>query len=387
VERSEASEKKKSRKKYFIVFLGVVLPVFIGLFFYWDLVLSRQVNTDDAYVTGNMNAVSSQVNGSVTTINYTDTEFVRKGDIVIGLDKTDSIIAFNQAKNNLANTVREMRKLYVLDSQYLANVNAAKIQAKQASEDYQRRQRLAASGVIAREDLEHAKDSVISSNAALDAAVQAYKANKTLIMNTSLAQQPQVLQAADNMKQAWLALQRTDIRSPVTGYVAQRNVQVGETITPAQPLMAVVPAQQMWVNANFKETQLTDVRIGQPVTLTSELYGDKVIFHGHVKGINMGTGNAFSLLPSQNASGNWIKVVQRVPVNVVLDENELSQHPLRIGLSMNATIDIGASQRNALPELSTVVASSPAYVSDALVIDTTPVEMEIARIINLNGQP
>ncbi len=387
MERSEASEKKKSRKKYFIVFLGVVLPVFIGLFFYWDLVLSRQVNTDDAYVTGNMNAVSSQVNGSVTTINYTDTEFVRKGDIVIGLDKTDSIIAFNQAKNNLANTVREMRKLYVLDSQYLANVNAAKIQAKQASEDYQRRQRLAASGVIAREDLEHAKDSVISSNAALDAAVQAYKANKTLIMNTSLAQQPQVLQAADNMKQAWLALQRTDIRSPVTGYVAQRNVQVGETITPAQPLMAVVPAQQMWVNANFKETQLTDVRIGQPVTLTSELYGDKVIFHGHVKGINMGTGNAFSLLPSQNASGNWIKVVQRVPVNVVLDENELSQHPLRIGLSMNATIDIGASQRNALPELSTVVASSPAYVSDALVIDTTPVEMEIARIINLNGQP
>ena len=387
MERSEASEKKKSRKKYFIVFLGVVLPVFIGLFFYWDLVLSRQVNTDDAYVTGNMNAVSSQVNGSVTTINYTDTEFVRKGDIVIGLDKTDSIIAFNQAKNNLANTVREMRKLYVLDSQYLANVNAAKIQAKQASEDYQRRQRLAASGVIAREDLEHAKDSVISSNAALDAAVQAYKANKTLIMNTSLAQQPQVLQAADNMKQAWLALQRTDIRSPVTGYVAQRNVQVGETITPAQPLMAVVPAQQMWVNANFKETQLTDVRIGQPVTLTSELYGDKVIFHGHVKGINMGTGNAFSLLPSQNASGNWIKVVQRVPVNVVLDENELSQHPLRIGLSMNATIDIGASHRKALPELSTVVTSSPAYVSDALVIDTTPVEMEIARIINLNGQP
>lgn len=387
MERSEASEKKKLRKKYFIVFLGVVLPVFIGLFFYWDLVLSRQVYTDDAYVTGNMNAVSSQVNGSVTAINYTDTEFVRKGDIVIGLDKTDSLIAFNQAKNNLANTVREMRKLYVLDSQYLANVNAAKIQAKQASEDYQRRQRLAASGVIAREDLEHAKDSVISSNAALDAAVQAYKANKTLIMNTSLAQQPQVLQAADNMKQAWLALQRTDIRSPVTGYVAQRNVQVGETITPAQPLMAVVPAQQMWVNANFKETQLTDVRIGQPVTLTSELYGDKVIFHGHVKGINMGTGNAFSLLPSQNASGNWIKVVQRVPVNVVLDENELSQHPLRIGLSMNATIDIGASQRNALPELSTVVASSPAYVSDALVIDTTPVEMEIARIINLNGQP
>ncbi|KNC08617.1 multidrug transporter [Klebsiella sp. RIT-PI-d] len=387
MERSEASEKKKSRKKYFIVFLGIVLPVFIGLFFYWDLVLSRQVNTDDAYVTGNMNAVSSQVNGSVTTINYTDTEFVRKGDIVIGLDKTDSIIAFNQAKNNLANTVREMRKLYVLDSQYLANVNAAKIQAKQASEDYQRRQRLAASGVIAREDLEHAKDSVISSNAALDAAVQAYKANKTLIMNTSLAQQPQVLQAADNMKQAWLALQRTDIRSPVTGYVAQRNVQVGETITPAQPLMAVVPAQQMWVNANFKETQLTNVRIGQPVTLTSELYGDKVIFHGHVKGINMGTGNAFALLPSQNASGNWIKVVQRVPVNVVLDENELSQHPLRIGLSMNATIDIGASHRKALPELSTVVTSSPAYVSDALVIDTTPVEMEIARIINLNGQP
>jgi len=386
VERSETASKKKSRKKYFIIFFSILLPVFIGASVYWDLMISHQVSTDDAYVTGNMNSISSQIGGSVTAVNNTDTDFVHQGDVVVTLDKTDSTIAFNQKKSNLANTVREMRKLYVLDTQYQANITAARIQYKQASEDYQRRLELVGKGVITRENLEHAKDTAISSQASLDAAIQAYKANRALIMNTPLDHQPQVLQAADQVKQAWLSLQRTDIRSPVTGYVAQRSVQVGETINPAQALMAVIPAQEMWVNANFKETQLTNVRIGQQVTLTSDLYGDNVVFHGYVKGVNMGTGNAFALLPAQNASGNWIKVVQRVPVKVVLEEGELRQHPLRIGLSMNATIETGEVNSTSLHELSPKTAITPAYISDALVIDTTPVDTIIANIIKRNGQ-
>ncbi|PNF10853.1 multidrug export protein EmrA [Enterobacter cancerogenus] len=386
MEQDKTLEKKKTRKIYFAVFLVVLLLAAISLFSYWDIILRHQVTTDDAYVTGNMNSISSQISGSVTSVNYTNTEYVHQGDILVSLDKTDTLIAFNQAKNNLANTVREMRKLYLLASQYQANVAAAQIQSKQASEDYLRRQRLAGSGLIAREDLEHSKDNAISSKAALEAAIQAYNANRALIMDTTLEKQPQVLQAAEQMKQAWLALQRTDIRSPVTGYVAQRNVQVGETIASAQPLLAVVPAQQMWVNANFKETQLTNVKIGQRVTLTSDLYGDKVIFHGHVKGINMGTGNAFSLLPSQNASGNWIKVVQRVPVEIELDKGEIGRYPLRIGLSMNATIDTDGTTSAPMPVNSYVTSVVPAYASDALVIDTGPVDDEIHTIIKINGQ-
>ena len=245
---------------------------------------------------------------------------------------------------------------------------------------------LAKQGVISKETLEHTKDTLISSKAALNAAIQAYKANKALVMNTPLNRQPQVIEAADATKEAWLALKRTDIKSPVTGYIAQRSVQVGETVSPGQSLMAVVPARQMWVNANFKETQLTDVRIGQSVNIISDLYGENVVFHGRVTGINMGTGNAFSLLPAQNATGNWIKIVQRVPVEVSLDPKELMEHPLRIGLSMTATIDTKNEDIAEMPELASTVTSMPAYTSKALVIDTSPIEKEISNIISHNGQ-
>ncbi|SAG78895.1 efflux pump membrane protein [Enterobacter hormaechei] len=384
--QSGNSLKSISRKKCFIFFSCFLCVIFTIVFFYWYFVLSRQVSTDDAYVAGNIIGVSSQVGGSVTEINYTNTEYVRRGDILAKLDKTDSLIAFNQAKNNLANVVREIQKFYVLDAQYQANITEARIQYKLASDDYQRRVRLMGNGAISKQDLEHSKYSVLSAKASLDAAIQAYNANKVLIMNTPLERQPQVLQAADNMKQAWLALKRTDIRSPVSGYIAQRNVQVGESINPNQLLMAVVPSQQLWVKANFKETQLTNVHVGQKVILTSDLYGNSVIFHGFVKGITMGTGNAFSLLPAQNASGNWIKVVQRVPVEVVLNKEEIAKYPLRIGLSMNATIYTGEENNRHAPNISTLTSSSPAYASDALVINSQPVDDLIANIIKINRQ-
>lgn len=381
MERSEASEKKKLTNRYFVIVTGVILAALVGLYLYWDLTLSHQVSTDDAYVAGNMNTITPQIDGSVTAVNYTNTNYVRQGDIVVTLDKTDAAIAFSQAKSSLANAVRDMRKLYALDSQYQADIAAAQIQSRQASEDYKRNLALAGKGAIAREGLEHARDSAIRSQSSLNAAIQAYNANRVLIMNTPLDRQPEVLQAAEQVKRAWLTLQRTDIRSPVTGYVAQRNVQVGETVTAARALMTVIPAGQMWVNANFKETQLTHVHVGQRATLTSDLYGESVVFHGEVKGINMGTGNAFSLLPAQNASGNWIKIVQRVPVEIVLDKDELRQHPLRIGLSMTTTINTDEKERAASP-----ASAVPAYASDALVLDMSPINQQIAAIIKRNSQ-
>ncbi|CNI18587.1 EmrA/EmrK family multidrug efflux transporter periplasmic adaptor subunit [Yersinia vastinensis] len=386
MEQINLNKKQTSRKKYFSILAVVLFIVFTFAYAYWSMVLQDTISTDDAYVVGNANPISAQVSGSVIVVNNKDTSFVRQGNILVSLDKTDATIALNKAKNNLANIVRETHKLYLQDKQYNAEVASARIQYQQSLEDYQRRLPLAKNGVISKETLEHAKDTLVSNKAGLNAAILAYNANKALVMDTPLNRQPQVIQAADAAKEAWLALQRTDIRSPVTGYISQRSVQVGQTISPGQSLMAVVPAHQMWVNANFKETQLTNIRIGQPVNIISDLYGEDIVFHGHIVGIKMGTGNAFSLLPAQNATGNWIKVVQRVPVDVSLDPKELQQHPLRIGLSMTATIDTKNEDIGDMPVLASAVTAMPAYVSKALVIDTSPIEKEIKTIISRNGQ-
>ena len=369
MEQINSNKKHSDRRKYFALLAVVLFIAFSGVYAYWSMELKDMISTDDAYVTGNADPISAQVSGSVTVVNHKDTNYVRQGDILVSLDKTDATIA-----------------LYLQDKQYSAEVASARIQYQQSLEDYNRRVPLAKQGVISKEALEHTKDTLISSKAALNAAIQAYKANKALVMNTPLNRQPQVIEAADATKEAWLALKRTDIKSPVTGYIAQRSVQVGETVSPGQSLMAVVPARQMWVNANFKETQLTDVRIGQSVNIISDLYGENVVFHGRVTGINMGTGNAFSLLPAQNATGNWIKIVQRVPVEVSLDPKELMEHPLRIGLSMTATIDTKNEDIAEMPDLASTVTSMPAYTSKALVIDTSPIEKEISNIISHNGQ-
>ncbi|OVZ87005.1 multidrug export protein EmrA [Yersinia frederiksenii] len=386
MEQINLNKKQTSRRKCFSILAVVLFIVFTFAYAYWSMVLQDTISTDDAYVVGNANPISAQVSGSVIVVNNKDTSFVRQGNILVSLDKTDATIALNKAKNNLENIVRETNKLYLQDKQYNAEVASARIQYQQSLEDYQRRLPLAKNGVISKETLEHAKDTLVSNKAGLNAAILAYNANKALVMDTPLNRQPQVMQAADAAKEAWLALQRTDIRSPVTGYISQRSVQVGQTISPGQSLMAVVPAHQMWVNANFKETQLTNIRIGQPVNIISDLYGENIVFHGHIVGIKMGTGNAFSLLPAQNATGNWIKVVQRVPVDVSLDPKELQQHPLRIGLSMTATINTKNEDIGDMPVLASAVTVMPAYVSKALVIDTSPIEKEIKTIISRNGQ-
>ncbi len=349
----------------------------------WWYFNSRNVqSTDDAYVMGNQVTISSQVNGSVVSVNYTNTDLVQQGDVLVNLDDTDANLNFKKVKNKLAETVRKTKQIYVNDAQYNANIAQAKIAYQQAQADYQRRTQLMGAGAFSKEDLQHARNAVSSSKAALDVAIEQYRSNRTLIQNSTLEQQPAILLAAEQMREAWLALQRTKIRSPVTGYVAQRNVQVGETLSAGQALLSIVPADQLWIDANFKETQLSGVRIGQKVSVVSDLYGSNVVFNGVVEGIDMGTGGAFSVLPAQNATGNWIKVVQRLPVRITLDAEQLKAYPLRIGLS--TTVTLRENNTNG-PALSTTQRQKPAYQSQALVLDTSSIDQEIQDIIKANA--
>ncbi len=240
-----AGKQIQKRKKLLLIFAAVIVIVAGSSTAWWYFDLRDVQSTDDAYVKGNQIAISSLVAGSVISVNYTDTDLVRQGDVLVTLDDTDARINFNKAANNLANTVRKIKQMYIADDQYNANVQEAKIAYQQALADYQRRSRLQGAAAISRENMQHAKDAVDSSKAALDVAVQAYRGNRVLIQNTALEKQPEVLMAAESMREAWVALQRTKVRSPVTGYLAQRNVQVGETIGSGQALMSIIPAEQV----------------------------------------------------------------------------------------------------------------------------------------------
>jgi len=375
--------KKKGKRKGLLLLLTllfVLIAVAYGI--YWFLVLRHYEETDDAYVAGNQVQIMAQVSGSVTKVWAENTDFVKKGDVLVTLDPTDAQQAFEKAQTALASSVRQTRQLMINSKQLQANIELRKTDLAQAETDLQRRIPLGTANLIGREELQHARDAVASAQAQLDVAVQQYNANQAMILNTQLEDQPAVQQAATQVRDAWLALQRTKIVSPMTGYVSRRSVQPGAQISPTTPLMAVVPATRLWVDANFKETQLAHMRIGQPVTVISDIYGDDVEYKGKVVGLDMGTGSAFSLLPAQNATGNWIKVVQRLPVRVELDEQQLAKHPLRIGLS--TLVKVNTSQRDG-KMLATQVRSTPAYESNAREISLGPVNALIDGIVKANA--
>lgn len=287
-----------------------------------------------------------------------------------------------KAQTALATTVRQTHQLIINGKQYQATIDLQKTALEQAQSDLKRREPLGAANLIGREDLQHARDAVATAKAQLDVATQQYNANQAMILNTSLENQPAVKQSAAELRDAWLALARTEVVSPVDGYVSRRSVQVGSQISSTTPLLAIVPANNLWVDANFKETQLAGVRIGQSATVVSDIYGDDVVYHGKVVGLDMGTGSAFSLLPAQNATGNWIKVVQRLPVRIELDPKEVAQHPLRIGLSTLVTVDTTNTDGGVL---ATSVRSAPAYETNALALDLAPADKMIAEIIRANA--
>ena len=374
--------KKKGKRKGLLLLLTllfIVIAVAYGI--YWFLVLRHFEETDDAYVAGNQVQLMAQVSGSVTKVWADNTDFINKGDVLVTLDPTDARQAFEKAQTALASSVRQTRQLMINSKQLQANIALRKTELSQAQTDLERRIPLGTANLIGREELQHARDAVASAQAQLDVAMQQYNANQAMILNTRLEDQPAVKQAATEVRDAWLALQRTKIVSPMTGYVSRRSVQPGAQISPTTPLMAVVPATGLWVDANFKETQLAHMRIGQPVTVISDIYGDDVEYKGKVVGLDMGTGSAFSLLPAQNATGNWIKVVQRLPVRVELDAQQLAKHPLRIGLSTLVKVD---TRHRDGQMLATQVRSTPAYESNAREISLDPVNTLIDGIVKAN---
>jgi len=378
----QPANKKKTRKK--VLLLLALLFVLAGIAWgvYWFLVLRHFQETDDAYVAGNQVQVMAQVSGSVNKVWFDDTDFVKKGDVLVSLDKTDAEQAFEKAQTALATSVRQTHQLMINAKQYQASIALQQTALAQAEADLKRREPLGASNLIGREELQHSRDAVATAKAQLDVAVQQYNANQAMILNTSLEEQPAVKQAAAELRDAWLALQRTDIRSPMDGYVSRRSVQVGSQIDTSSALMAVVPATNLWIDANFKETQLAGVRIGQDATVVADIYGDDVVYHGKVVGLDMGTGSAFSLLPAQNATGNWIKVVQRLPVRIELNQDDIVKHPLRIGLSTLVKIDTTNADGSAL---ATSVRQQAAYSSNALAIDLAPANQLIADIVRANA--
>jgi membrane fusion protein, multidrug efflux system len=318
----------------------------------------------------------------VVSIGADETDLVRAGQELVRLDATDARIALRDAEEQLARTVRQTRTVFATRDQLSAVVDERSADLARARADFDRRRNLLTSGAVSAEELGHARDTVNAARDALTAARKNLAASLALVGRTGVADNPDVQAAATQVERAWLALERTSVRAPVTGYVAKRSVQLGERIAPGAPLMTLVPLERLRVDANFKEVQLRRMRIGQPVTITSDLYGRHVEYHGTVTGLGMGTGAAFALLPAQNATGNWIKVVQRVPVRIALDERELLRHPLRIGLSTDATVDVRDDRG---VQLAQAPPPRPVLATAAYDIDRSPITARIAQIIRDNA--
>ncbi|MGL5005891.1 MAG: EmrA/EmrK family multidrug efflux transporter periplasmic adaptor subunit [Plesiomonas sp.] len=374
---------KKTIRKHAMLAVSVLFILAAAAYFtYWYLDLRHYQQTDDAYVAGNIIPINTQITGSVTAIFASDNDKVHAGQPLVELDNTDATLALEQAKTQLAQTVRNTQKLALDVHQLQANVEARAVTLSQAISDLKRVSTLNRTDAISQQDLQHAQNAVHQAQAELASTQQQLNATQALVLNTPLASQPAIKHAIEGVKQAWINLQRTTIVSPSEGYIAKRSVQVGSYITPGTPLMAVIPLKNVWVNANFKETQLQNMRIGQPVTLISDFYGDKVVFHGKIQGLSAGTGSAFSLLPPQNATGNWIKVVQRLPVRIQLDAAELAKYPLRVGLSMTVNVNTRDHVGDELAEKS----ATTTYSTQALHINMKPIEQSIATILTKNQE-
>jgi membrane fusion protein (multidrug efflux system) len=344
-----AARKKALRAVAALVVLGV------GAYTaYYLLVAKHYEHTDNAYVQANVVQITPQVGGTVLAIGADDTDLVKAGQVLVKLDAADAQVALDQAKAQLAQTVREVRTLFAnnagLQSQISlrqADVDKARNEVARAQDDVNRRTPLLATGAVGKEEYNHAtaqltsaRSAVLAAESALAAAREQLASNQSLTEGTSVTEHPNVARAAARVRETWLALQRVSLPAPVDGYVAKRSVQLGQRVQAGAPLMALVTLNDAWVDANFKESQLQRVRIGQPATLTADVYGSKVTYHGTVAGLGAGTGAAFSLLPAQNATGNWIKIVQRVPVRITLSAEEVKAHPLRVGLSMEVEVDV-----------------------------------------------
>jgi membrane fusion protein (multidrug efflux system) len=369
------------RRRILIVIAAVIVVVGIIWWLLWHFVFSLRETTDDAYVNGDQVVVSAQVPGTVVAVMADDTQRVTAGQTLVSLDPTDAEVALAKAKSALAQAVRQVRQQTQTAAQFDAVITARKLDLTRAQADVARRAPLVEQHAVAPEELAHARDAARNARAALELAERQAAAARAPIEGVSVTDNPAVLQAAAAFREAWINAQRNAVVSPVDGYVAQRSVQVGQRVQPGQPLLMVIPLHQLWVDANFKEVQLGHIRIGQPATVKTDLYGGDFVFHGRVSGLAAGTGGAFSLLPAQNASGNWIKVVQRVPVRITLDGKDLAQHPLRIGLSTEVRVD--TTHRDG-PVLAQSAANAPVASTDVYATELDEAQKQATAIIRAN---
>ncbi|MBT9508399.1 HlyD family efflux transporter periplasmic adaptor subunit [Rhodoferax sp.] len=384
-----------ARKRALLALIGIVAVIGAGWAAYEYLVASHYESTDNAYVQGNVIQITPQIGGTVMAILADDTDYVKAGQPLVKLDPADANVALDQARANLAQAVRQARTLYANNGSLSAQVvlresDVAKAQTEiaRATEDLNRRQSLIQNGAVSKEELSHAqtqlangKSALASAQAGVAAAKEQLLSNQAMTDGTSIEKHPTVLVAATKVREAWLASQRAALPAPVDGFVAKRTVQLGQRVAAGTPLMSIIPLNQLWVDANFKEVQLRNIRIGQSVKLTADLYGKKVEYKGTVAGLGMGTGAAFALLPAQNATGNWIKVVQRVPVRVALDAAQLAQSPLRVGLSMEATVDVSNKDGKMLADAPRASAMVQTAVYESL--DSGAAE-EVRKIVAAN---
>jgi membrane fusion protein, multidrug efflux system len=333
----EATTGKRRKVLAIIAVVFVVIGLLWGLF--WLLVLSKRERTDDAYVNGNKVVISAQVSGTVISVLTDDTQLVKAGQVLVRLDPVDAATGLARSASALGQSVRQVRQQKLTADQYDSMIATRRLELARSEADLAKREPLLADSAIAPEEVRHARESVLLARAALTQAERQATASHALVDGTSVEDNPAVLQAKTAYRDAWIAAQRNAVVAPVSGYVAERSVQLGQHVTAGQALMTVIPLNALWVDANFKEVQLRHLRIGQAAVVRSDLYGGSFVYHGHVQGMAAGTGAAFALLPAQNASGNWIKVVQRVPVRIQIDDSDLAKSPLRVGLSATVTVD------------------------------------------------
>ena len=391
----EAPAGNGKRRRALTALAAVVIVAGGGWGVYEWLVASHYEDTDNAYVQGNVIQITPQIGGTVMAINADDTDFVKAGQPLVQLDPADAKVSLEQAEAALAQAVRQVRTLYANNGSLAAQVTLrqadivkAQSDIAKAQDDLQRRRALSGNGAVSKEELNHAetqldtaKSQLAAAQAGVVAAKEALVSNQSLTEGTSVAQHPSVLAAAAKVREAYLATQRVAMPAPVDGYVAKRTVQLGQRVAAGTPMMSIVPLNQLWVDANFKEVQLRNIRIDQPVKLTADVYGKKIEYSGKVAGLGVGTGSAFALLPAQNATGNWIKVVQRVPVRIALDPEQLKSNPLRIGLSMDAEIDISSKSGKMLADAPRAAALTQTQVYSQL---DRGADAEVERIVAAN---
>ena len=370
-----------ARRFWLTVVAAVVLAGAVVFGLYWFFYARHFESTDDAYVAGNIVTVTAKEPATVQTLYVDNTQSVRRGQLLVAMDPATATVNLQAAKAGLARAVRAVRGDFSSSDVARAKLRQAQVALAQARADYARRQQAAATGSVSAEELAHAKDGVAAAEAAVASAGSDLDQSQAGISGTGIADNPDVLAAEAKVRAALIAMSHMRIVAPLDGVIAQRTVQAGQHVGAGTPLMAVVPLSKVWIDANFKEVQLDRVRIGQPVTVTADIYGGAVTYHGHVEGLGAGSGSAFALLPPQNASGNWIKIVQRVPVRVALDGAELKAHPLRIGLSVTVDVDV----RDQSGPLMTTALGHGAIKADTGTASPADADALIARIVKENS--